>query len=85
MQQGWLVVGLNHSTAAVEVREAMAPKPHEVGRINSVIKEATRQEGVVVLSTCSRFEIYCQPDKDGEQAIVEWMSRRAGRDLGSVL
>jgi glutamyl-tRNA reductase len=85
MLNDWLVVGLNHSTASVEIREALSPKPHEAGRINAVIKDAVGQEGVVVLSTCSRFEIYCQPDSDGEQALVAWMTLRAGRDLAASL
>ncbi|MBI4061906.1 MAG: glutamyl-tRNA reductase [Elusimicrobia bacterium] len=85
MMNDWLVVGLNHATASVEIREAVSPKPDEAGRINSIVKAATGQEGVVVLSTCSRFEIYCQPDKDGEQAVVEWLARRAGRDVSSSL
>lgn len=81
----WLVVGLNHSTAPVEIREAISPKPSEAGRINSLIATATGQKGVVVLSTCSRFEIYCQPDKDGEQAIVAWLNLRAGTDISASI
>ena len=85
MMNKWMVVGLNHSTAPVEIREAISPKPEEAGRMNAIIREATGQEGLVVLSTCSRFEIYFQPDKDGEQAVVEWLNLRAGRDIGASL
>ena len=85
MMNSWLVVGLNHSTAPVEIREAISPKPHEAGRINTLIATATGQKGVVVLSTCSRFEIYCQPDKDGEQAVVSWLTLRAGTDISASL
>lgn len=85
MMNEWMVVGLNHSTAPVEIREAISPKPEEAGRINAVISEATGQKGVVVLSTCSRFEIYFQPDKDGEQAVAAWLNLRAGRDIGEML
>lgn len=85
MINNWTVVGLNHSTAPVEIREAISPKPHEAGRINAIVREATGQEGVIVLATCSRFEIYFQPDKDGEQAVVAWINLRAGRDIGESL
>lgn len=85
MMNEWMVVGLNHSTAPVEIREAISPKPHEAGRMNAVIGEATGQQGVVVLSTCSRFEVYFQPDKDGEQAMVAWLNLRAGRDITDTL
>ena len=85
MMNEWMVVGLNHSTAPVEIREAISPKPEEAGRINRIISEATGQQGIVVLSTCSRFEIYCQPDKDGEQAVVAWLNQRAGRDITDTL
>ncbi|MEK7384701.1 MAG: glutamyl-tRNA reductase [Elusimicrobiota bacterium] len=81
----WVVVGLNHSTASVEIREAIFPKPDEAGRINASVKEATGQEGVVVVSTCSRFEIYFQPDKDGEQAVLAWLNLRAGQDISASL
>lgn len=85
MMNEWMVVGLNHSTAPVEIREAISLKPHEAGRMNAVIGEATGQQGVIVLSTCSRFEVYFQPDKDGEQAMVAWLNLRAGRDISESL
>jgi len=85
MMNEWMVVGLNHSTAPVEIREAISPKPEESGRMNAIISEATGQQGVVVLATCSRFEVYFQPDKDGEQAMVAWLNLRAGQDISASL
>ena len=85
MTTEWMVVGLNHSTASVEIREALSPKPDESGRMNTIVKEATGQEGVVVVSTCSRFEIYFQPGADGEKIMVDWLTRRAGRDISASL
>ena len=80
-----MVVGLSHTTAPVEVREAIAPKPHEAGRINAVFSEATGLPGVIVLSTCSRFEVHFQPGPDGERIMTEFLTRRAGRDLTPFL
>lgn len=85
MTTEWMMVGLNHSTAPVEIREAISPKPAESGRINAIIKDATGLEGVVVVSTCSRFEVYFHAGADGERVMLEYLNRRAGRDITGIL
>lgn len=80
-----LVVGLSHLTAAVEVREALAKKPHEASRFNALLKEAAGLADCVVLATCSRFEVYATTDEAGEARLVAALEARAGRSLDGVL
>lgn len=52
-----LVIGLNHSTAPVEIRERITFPSHEEGK---AIRTMARVEGVeetIILSTCNRAEI----------------------------
>ncbi|MBI3298655.1 MAG: glutamyl-tRNA reductase [Elusimicrobia bacterium] len=80
-----LVVGLNHLGAAVEVREAMAKKAAETGLFNAVVRDAAGLSDCVVLSTCSRFEVYAATDAAGEARLKAMLSARAGRSLDGVL
>lgn len=52
------IVGINHKTAPVEVREKVSFSPHEAVRANQLLKERTRLEEGLILSTCNRVEIY---------------------------
>lgn len=80
-----LVVGLSHLTAAVEVREALVQKPAEAGRFNAVLREAAGLASCVVVSTCSRFEVYGTADEGGAQRLKAALAARAGRALDGVL
>jgi glutamyl-tRNA reductase len=56
------VIGLNHRTAPVEIREGLAFPP---SRLNGVLPGLPRKlgaDGVVVLSTCNRTEFYVSCD-----------------------
>jgi glutamyl-tRNA reductase len=57
-----LVIGLNHRTAAVELRERLS---FSSARLATLLGELPRQlsaHGCVVLSTCNRTEIYLSTD-----------------------
>ncbi len=72
-----LVVGLNHKTAPVEVREKVAfdgPKLEEGLKGLTALAEV---EGAVILSTCNRVELYMQT-RDTEKAresVLEFLSK----------
>ncbi len=54
-----MVVGLNHKTAPVEIREKLAFNSKEA--IKEALREIIKQKGIseaVVISTCNRVEIY---------------------------
>ena len=80
-----LVVGLSHQTAAVEVREALVKKPEEAGRLNAALRDAAGLCDCVVVSTCSRFEVYTTADAYGEARLKAMLEARAGRSLDGIL
>lgn len=75
-----LVVGLNHKTAPVEVRERIAFGPDIlVGALRSLTDYAQIAEGLI-LSTCNRTEIYGAVNTDGGKLVVDWLGRFHGLD-----
>jgi len=69
---GLLVVGLNHKSAPVEIRERYTPQ-HAEGALDEV-RGLARE--AAVLATCNRFEIYAaDADPDG---LLDWLARRGG-------
>ncbi|HEY7776164.1 MAG TPA: glutamyl-tRNA reductase, partial [Kineobactrum sp.] len=53
-----IALGINHNSAAVEVRERVAFAPEQVGEALASACEEMDLEEVVILSTCNRTEIY---------------------------
>ena len=73
-----LVVGLNHKTAPVGMRERIAFGPDIlVGALRSLTDQA-RIDECLILSTCNRTEVYCTADAEGGDVVVEWLSRFHG-------
>lgn len=78
-----LVLGINHNTATVDVRERVAFAPE---RMHEALSEACSRAGLseaVILSTCNRTEIYGIPETRnaaGETA----GETRAGQDSSAV-
>jgi len=54
-----VVLGLNHKTASVEVREKLAFDAEATGRALCELKSRFPQAEFVLLSTCNRVELYC--------------------------
>ncbi len=66
-----IVVGLNHKTAPVEIRERLAFNSKE--RIREALKYLTQNEEIsetVIFSTCNRVEIYAY-DNDNNKPLEE--------------
>ena len=53
-----IALGINHNTAAVEVRERVAFAPEQVNEALADACESSQVEEVVILSTCNRTEVY---------------------------
>lgn len=52
------VVGLNHDTAPVEIRERLSFSPQRIIDANRALKKHARLQEGLILSTCNRVEIY---------------------------
>ena len=80
------VLGINHHSASLEIREklAIAPDAHA-----AALSELAARPGVaeaVLVSTCNRTEVYCRADDAG--AARDWLVQagaRAGVEVGGLL
>ncbi len=80
-----LALGINHKTAAVEVREQVAFTPAQLEQALAELRTLPEVREAAVLSTCNRTELYCVTEASGEQAILDWLGRFHGlavSDLG---
>ena len=93
MSVGIQVLGVNHRTAPLEIRERFAHGPHEVpGALARVL--AAGAAGGVLLSTCNRTEFYLVADDEpaveaawsllGERLGGTARARAAAREYGYV-
>ena len=60
MLDNLVVIGVNHDSASVELREQIAFAPEKVhDSLNALISETELTESVI-LSTCNRTEVYVE-------------------------
>ncbi|HUS89225.1 MAG TPA: glutamyl-tRNA reductase, partial [Desulfosporosinus sp.] len=53
-----VAIGLNHRSAPVEIREKMSFHPSQMQEVLRKLKSYPGLQGVVILSTCNRTEVY---------------------------
>lgn len=73
-----LALGINHKTAAVEVREQVAFTPSQLETALAELKRLSQVQEAAILSTCNRTELYCVTEAEGEKAILDWLGRFHG-------
>ena len=69
-----LVIGLNHTTAPISIRERVTFGPDI---IVGALRSLTEQPGVhaaVILSTCNRTEVYCHAEADAMESTRDWLA-----------
>ena len=74
-----IALGINHNSAAVEVRERVAFAPEQVSEALADCCSAAQLNEVVILSTCNRTEIYAiAPPRsalaDKALQLIDWMA-----------
>ena len=81
------ILGLNHNTAPVEVREQVVFAGDEVGRALVRLKEIDGIDEAVLLSTCNRTEFYVITSDSGREALHSWLhdERELDRAFGESL
>lgn len=68
------IIGINHTTAPVEIREKVAFTPDRLeDALNDISKQAELQE-VAILSTCNRTEIIASGDNIQTHRVISWLS-----------
>lgn len=63
-----VVIGLNHRTASVELRERMAFSAEQAWEASEQIRSCGVAKEIVILSTCNRTELYGVPNGHGDNS-----------------
>ncbi|MDO4540332.1 MAG: glutamyl-tRNA reductase, partial [Syntrophomonadaceae bacterium] len=77
-----LLTGLSHHTTPVQVREKFAFSTSEIEGIYKRFREQSPLEGIFILTTCNRTEVYAvaRSIEIGQQYMREYLSARSGLD-----
>ncbi len=57
------LIGLNHRTSPIEVRERASMSPEQIDGALRGLSGAPNLEGAAILSTCNRTELYLSPER----------------------
>lgn len=76
---GLIVVGLNHRTAPVELREQLALSEDELREVLPELGALEPLSAVFLTATCNRFEVYARSSDLGraEEEVIRWLKTRA--------
>ncbi len=69
-----LLLGLNHKTASVSVRERLAFNNDDAASALTELKSLHPSAEFAILSTCNRVELYCATDEGGSPGAEELVS-----------
>jgi glutamyl-tRNA reductase len=73
-----ILVGLNHRTAPVEVRERLSVSESRLGETTNALRGIDGVDGAAILSTCNRVEaIVSARDEDVIEPLVSWLGQQA--------
>ncbi len=67
------ILGLNHNTAPVEIREQVVFAGDEIARALTQVRDLDGVDEAILLSTCNRTEFYVITDCAGETRLREWL------------
>ena len=74
-----ILVGLNHRTAPVDVRERLTVSDAKLDETTASLREIDGVDGAAVLSTCNRVEaIVSTRNEDLIEPVVDWLAQRGG-------
>ena len=80
-----IAVGVNHRTAAVDVRERLSIAPSRMPETLDELRALDGIAGAAVLSTCNRVEaIVSAAGEDVIEPIVNWLTDRAGANRAEL-
>lgn len=79
-----LVLGINHQTATVGLREQVAFAPDLLMSAYANLLLQPFVEEAVIISTCNRCEIYCNFNNDSSATLVNWLTTYHGIATGSL-
>ena len=72
-------IGLNHTTAPLDLRGRFAFAVEQMGPIINTLRHSfTPDSEVAILSTCNRTEIYCAGSEPQMQQTLAWLAQSGG-------
>lgn len=80
------ILGLNHKTSPVEIRERLAFPPSKLSEAFRLLKETCSVKESVIISTCNRVEIYIAADngsRDEKDILFKFLKEFHGVELTS--
>ncbi len=79
-----LAFGINHNTAPVDVREAVAFAPEQLQPALQAVTQEVHAEGAVILSTCNRTELYIESSDCNAEHLLAWMAQFHATDQAKL-
>jgi glutamyl-tRNA reductase len=79
-----VVVGLNHETAPVAVREALAFAKEQLPHALARVREDAGLGEAMILSTCNRVEVYGRATEASLDAVAEFLARSHARTVEEI-
>ena len=67
------ILGINHRTAHVSIREKVAFGPEQLPLALNQTRELPGVRESLILSTCNRTELYCETEGDGADQLRDWL------------
>lgn len=80
----FLTLGLNHRTAALDIRERVAFVPERMVDALQQARDTTGIGELVIVSTCNRTELYCASGASGHldaKRLLQWLAQYHAVDL----
>ena len=68
------ILGLNHNTAPVEIREQVVFDGDDIDRALGELQKLDGIAEIVILSTCNRTEFYIETTEDGVNFLKSWLN-----------
>ncbi|MEN9461475.1 MAG: hypothetical protein RIS84_1495 [Pseudomonadota bacterium] len=69
-----IALGLNHTTAPVEIREKISFATDTLSNALNALTQCELAKEAVIVSTCNRTEIYCSVEQDNVVALYDWLA-----------
>ena len=70
-----VVVGINHLSAPIEIREQVAFAPEELPEAHAALLQQESVHAGVIVSTCNRSELYCDvADAVAAEHLLDWLA-----------
>lgn len=71
-----LLIGINHTTASIALREKVAFPPEQVERALAQVRALDAVNEAVIVSTCNRTELYldCNSQSSPRNTVIHWLA-----------